>query len=57
VQRSLILALVASALVIVGCGSSKSAGAPASAVTTALSYLPADSPFVITTKTTPNPGG
>jgi hypothetical protein len=54
----LILAVVLSAgLVVAGCGSSKTASAPPSPVTTALSYIPANSPFVITAATTANPGG
>jgi hypothetical protein len=56
-RRTLILVALASAALVVGCGSSKSASAPPSPVTTALSYLPADSPFVVSTATTTNPGG
>jgi hypothetical protein len=56
-RRTLILVALASAALVVGCGSSKSASAPQSPVTTALSYVPADSPFVLTAATTSNPGG
>jgi hypothetical protein len=56
-RRTLILLVLASAALVVGCGSSKSASAPPTPVTAALSYMPADSPFVITTATTANPGG
>jgi hypothetical protein len=48
---------VALAAIVAGCGSSKSTGAPSSPVTTALSYIPANSPFVMTVATTANPGG
>lgn len=51
------LVVVALAALAVGCGSSKSTGAPTSPATTALSYIPANSPFVITAATTANPGG
>ena len=56
-RRTLILVALASAALVVGCGSSKSASAPPSPVTTALSYVPADSPFVLSAATTSNPGG
>jgi hypothetical protein len=56
-RRTLILAALASAALVVGCGSSKSASAPQGPATTALSYVPADSPFVVTAATTSNPGG
>ena len=56
-RRGLIVAIVAGAALIAGCGSSKSSSAPPSPVATALSYVPANSPFVITAATTANPGG
>jgi hypothetical protein len=56
VRRALILAIVAAAALVAGCGSSKTS-APPSPVATALSYVPANSPFVITAATTANPGG
>jgi hypothetical protein len=40
-RRPLILVALASAALVVGCGSSKTASAPQSPVTTALSYVPA----------------
>ncbi len=55
-RRALILAIVAAAVLVAGCGSSKSSSAP-SPVATALSYIPANSPFVLTAATTSNPGG
>ena len=56
-RRALIVAVVAAAALVAGCGSSKSSSAPPSPVAAALSYLPANSPFVITAATTSNPGG
>lgn len=56
-RRALILAILAAAALLAGCGSSKSASAPPSPVATALSYVPGNSPFVITAATTSNPGG
>ena len=56
-RRALILAIVAAAVLVAGCGSSKSSSAPPSPVATALSYIPANSPFVLTAATTSNPGG
>ena len=56
-RRALILAMVATAALVAGCGSSKSSSAPPSPVATALSYIPANSPFVLTAATTSNPGG
>jgi hypothetical protein len=49
--------MVATAALVAGCGSSKSSSAPPSPVATALSYIPANSPFVLTAATTSNPGG
>jgi hypothetical protein len=57
VRRALILAIVAAAVLVAGCGSSRSSSAPRSPVATALSYIPANSPFVLTAATTSNPGG
>jgi hypothetical protein len=57
VRRALILAIVAATVLVAGCGSSKSLSAPPSPVATALSYIPANSPFVLTAATTSNPGG
>jgi hypothetical protein len=57
VRRALILAIVAAAVLVAGCGSSKSSSAPPSPVATALSYVPANSPFVLTAATTSNAGG
>ena len=56
-RRSLIIAIVAAAALVAGCGSSKSSSASSSPATTALSYVPANSPFVLTAATTSNPGG
>ena len=56
-RRALILAIVAATVLVAGCGSSKSSSAPPSPVATALSYIPANSPFVLTAATTSNPGG
>lgn len=42
------------ALVVVGCGSSSSSTGVPSPLATELSYLPADSPFVVTVETDPN---
>src|SRR5690348_15256658 len=42
------------ALVVAGCGSSSSSTSVPSPLATELSYLPADSPFVITVETDPN---
>jgi hypothetical protein len=57
VRRALIVAVVAAAALVAGCGSSKSSSAGPTPVGTALSYVPANSPFVITAATTSNSGG
>jgi hypothetical protein len=50
----LLVALLAGAAVLAGCGSSSSAGAPANPLAGSLSYLPAQTPFAITVATKPS---